>query len=168
MLKTQVIDGVIFLGTDSAESVISILKEIFPNDRINLQSDTLVESALGSPIHSFLHSEKAPNLVQLAALLMERLGKNHCLANGNKRFASLMALSFLDVNQVSLDNPYAVFLESADKFYNELMSKERYNQQSIAKWLYFVTDTTHVSKKVRTNRLKVIEANLSYAELTSG
>jgi death-on-curing protein len=59
---------------------------------------TLAESALAAPFAGFAGEEAYPTLEQKAAVLLERLVRNHPLPDGNKRTAFLLMLQFLERN----------------------------------------------------------------------
>lgn len=58
----------------------------------------LAESALAAPFAGFAGQEAYPALEQKAAVLLERLVRNHPLPDGNKRTAFLLMLLFLERN----------------------------------------------------------------------
>ena len=58
----------------------------------------LAESALAAPFAGFGDEEAYPELEQKAAVLLERLARNHPLPDGNKRAAFLLMLQFLERN----------------------------------------------------------------------
>lgn len=58
----------------------------------------LAESALAAPRAGFGDVDLYPSLLEKAAILLERLARNHPLPDGNKRTAFLMTARFLEVN----------------------------------------------------------------------
>jgi death on curing protein len=58
----------------------------------------LAESALAVPRAAFGNHEAFPTLIEKAAILVERLARNHPLPDGNKRCAFLALERFLTVN----------------------------------------------------------------------
>jgi death-on-curing protein len=58
----------------------------------------LAESALAGPRAGFGDTELYPTLLEKAAILLERLARNHPLPDGNKRTAFLLTIDFLDAN----------------------------------------------------------------------
>ena len=58
----------------------------------------LAESALAAPFAGLGEEEAYPTLEQKAAVLLERLVRNHPLPDGNKRTAFLLMLLFLERN----------------------------------------------------------------------
>lgn len=58
----------------------------------------LADSALAAPRASFGDYEAYPTLIEKAAVLVERLARNHPLPDGNKRCAFLALERFLAVN----------------------------------------------------------------------
>ena len=67
----------------------------------------MLDSAVTSPIN-VKHYEKEENVFQLAAVLAEKIMKNHPYQDGNKRTALLAADMFLKINGYKLqDTPMA-------------------------------------------------------------
>ncbi len=62
----------------------------------------LAESAVHAPFASFGGTEPYPGLIEQAAILIERLVRNHPLPDGNKRAAFLLTARFLDANGKAL------------------------------------------------------------------
>jgi death-on-curing protein len=58
----------------------------------------LAESALAAPRAGFGDTDLYPTLPEKAAILLERLARNHPLPDGNKRTAFLVTARFLEVN----------------------------------------------------------------------
>jgi death-on-curing protein len=58
----------------------------------------LAESALAAPFAGFGDEDAYPGLELKAAVLLERLVRNHPLPDGNKRTALAMTIDFLDQN----------------------------------------------------------------------
>ena len=58
----------------------------------------LAESALAAPFAEFAGEEAHPTLERKAAVLLERLARNHPLPDGNKRAAFVLTLVFLERN----------------------------------------------------------------------
>jgi death-on-curing protein len=58
----------------------------------------LVESALAAPFAGFGETEAYPDLVDKAAVLIERIARNHPLPDGNKRAALAITILFLERN----------------------------------------------------------------------
>lgn len=57
----------------------------------------MLDSAVASPIN-ISHYEREEDVFQLAAILAEKIMKNHAYQNGNKRTALVAADMFLKVN----------------------------------------------------------------------
>jgi death on curing protein len=62
----------------------------------------LAESALAAPRAGFGDVEVYPSILEKAAILLERLARNHPLPDGNKRTAFFLAGLFLEANGVPL------------------------------------------------------------------
>jgi death-on-curing protein len=58
----------------------------------------LVESALARPQNLFAYSEQAPSLPQFAASYARGIVANHPFADGNKRTAFIVSVTFLKLN----------------------------------------------------------------------
>lgn len=58
----------------------------------------LADSALAVPRAGFGDYETYPNLIEKAAVLVERLARNHPLPDGNKRAAFLSVWLFMEIN----------------------------------------------------------------------
>jgi death-on-curing protein len=65
----------------------------------------LAESALDAPFAGFGGEEAYPMLDLKAAVLLERLVRNHPLPDGNKRTALAMTIDFLERNGVAWGEP---------------------------------------------------------------
>ncbi len=65
----------------------------------------LAESALEAPFASFGGHEAYSGLLEQAAVLMERLARNHPLPDGNKRVALALTILFLERNGESWGAP---------------------------------------------------------------
>jgi death-on-curing protein len=71
---------------------------IAPEQVANLPNVGLAESALAAPRAGFGEVEVYPTLLEKAAILLERLARNHPLPDGNKRTAFFVTGLFLEVN----------------------------------------------------------------------
>lgn len=68
----------------------------------------LLESALARPQSSVFGQDAYPDIWSKAAALLESLGRNHALVDGNKRLAWTAAWVFLEVNGHALDGDFDV------------------------------------------------------------
>jgi death-on-curing protein len=83
---------------DAAAAVLGISPE-----QVSRLSDLgLAESALAAPRAGFGDVELYPTLLEKAAVLLERLARNHPLPDGNKRTAFIVTGLFLEANGHSL------------------------------------------------------------------
>jgi death on curing protein len=73
-----------------------------PEQIARLPNVGLAESALAAPRAGFSDVDLYPSLAEKAAILLERLARNHPLPDGNKRTAFLMTVRFLEVNGLPL------------------------------------------------------------------
>lgn len=69
-----------------------------PEQIAELPNIGLADSALATPRAGFGDYEAHPNLIEKAAVLVERLARNHPLPDGNKRAAFLSLDRFLAAN----------------------------------------------------------------------
>ncbi len=69
-----------------------------PEQIAELPNIGLADSALAAPRAGFGDFEAYPTLIEKAAVLVERLARNHPLPDGNKRAAFLALERFLAVN----------------------------------------------------------------------
>jgi death on curing protein len=69
-----------------------------PEQVAELPNIGLADSALAAPRAGFGDFEAYPTLIEKAAVLVERLARNHPLPDGNKRSAFLALERFLAVN----------------------------------------------------------------------
>jgi death on curing protein len=67
-----------------------------PEQIARLPNVGLAESALGAPRAGYGDTDLYPTLLEKAAILVERLTRNHPLPNGNKRAAFLLTARFLE------------------------------------------------------------------------
>jgi death-on-curing protein len=63
----------------------------------------LLSSALARPSSSMFGVEAYPEIEVKAAALLSSLSQNHPLFDGNKRFAWVMTMTFLELNGVVVD-----------------------------------------------------------------
>jgi death-on-curing protein len=69
-----------------------------PEQIANLPNIGLADSALAAPRAGWGEVELHPTLLEKAAILIERLARNHPLPDGNKRTAFLLTARFLEAN----------------------------------------------------------------------
>lgn len=69
---------------------------------VGIRDEGLLESALASPFTGFAGVERYPTVEEKAARLGYSLITNHAFLDGNKRIGILIALTFLEVNGVTL------------------------------------------------------------------
>jgi death-on-curing protein len=71
---------------------------ITPEQVARLPNVGLADSALAAPRAGFGDVEVYPTILEKAAILLERLARNHPLPDGNKRTAFFLAGLFLEAN----------------------------------------------------------------------
>jgi death-on-curing protein len=76
----------------------AVILEIDPGHIERLPGMALAESALAAPFAGFGGMDAYTGLVDRAAVLMERLVRNHPLPDGNKRVALALTIFFLERN----------------------------------------------------------------------
>jgi death-on-curing protein len=69
-----------------------------PEQIAELPNIGLADSALAAPRAGWDETEIYPTLLEKAAILLERLARNHPLPDGNKRTAFLLTAWFLEAN----------------------------------------------------------------------
>ncbi|HWO15164.1 MAG TPA: type II toxin-antitoxin system death-on-curing family toxin [Solirubrobacterales bacterium] len=99
----------------------------------------LAESALASPRASFGDYEAYPTLIEKAAVLVERLARNHPLPDGNKRCAFLALERFLAAN----DRPIEGADPDTDVPMMERIAAGEATPTEIAQWLERRTASPH-------------------------
>ena len=83
----------------------SVVLETTPNRIGRLPGLGLAESALAAPFAGFGDQELYPTFEQKAAVLLERLARNHPLPDGNKRVALALMAQFLRTNGLAFGPP---------------------------------------------------------------
>lgn len=91
----------------------------------------LADSALAVPRAAFGDHEAFPTLIEKAAILVERLARNHPLPDGNKRCAFLALERFLAVN----GQPILVPDPEVDVLMMERTAAGEATQDEIIAWL---------------------------------
>jgi death-on-curing protein len=91
----------------------------------------LAQSALAAPRAGFGDTDLYPTLLEKAAILLERLARNHPLPDGNKRTAFLTTARFLEVN----DSPLHGTLPDVDVPMVERIAAGEVKQEEILAWL---------------------------------
>jgi death-on-curing protein len=83
-----------------------------------LRDESLLESALARPQQLFAYGDPAPDLADLAATLAYGLARNHPFVDGNKRTASAVCETFIELNDGCLNAEdaelYPIFLALAE------------------------------------------------------
>ena len=83
----------------------SVVLDTTPDRISRLPGLGLAESALAAPFAGFGDQDAYPTLEQKAAVLLERLARNHPLPDGNKRVALALTAQFLRNNGVAFGPP---------------------------------------------------------------
>lgn len=78
-----------------------------PDTAAKLATRSLAESALAAPSAGYGGHEHYPGFAEKAAVLLERLVRNHPLRDGNKRTALLCAILFANLNHHEWEPPEA-------------------------------------------------------------
>jgi len=83
-----------------------------------IRDETLLDSALASPLQTFDGTDMFPSIEERAARLGFGLIKNHPFADGNKRIGAHAMLTMLMINDVKIsyaqEELYGVILQIAD------------------------------------------------------
>jgi death-on-curing protein len=91
----------------------------------------LAESALAAPRAGFGDVEVYPTILEKAAILLERLARNHPLPDGNKRTAFFLTGLFLEVNGLPLHSAEP----GVDVPMVERVAAGQVGRQEIMRWL---------------------------------
>lgn len=92
------------LNLDEARNIISRLAAEFPNDRLfGKERGDGVEAVIGAIYQGFGDQELYPTVEDKAANLLYFVVKDHPLADGNKRSAAALFITFLDRNNALLN-----------------------------------------------------------------
>lgn len=83
----------------------AVILDVDPEKIERLPGLGLAESALEAPFASFGGHEAYSSLLDQAAVLMERLARNHPLPDGNKRVALALTILFVERNGESWGAP---------------------------------------------------------------
>ena len=102
-----------------------------PEQVAELPNIGLADSALAAPRAGFGDQEAFPTLIEKAAILVERLSRNHPLPDGNKRCAFLALERFLAAN----DRPILNADPDADVPMMDRIAAGNASQDEIAAWL---------------------------------
>jgi len=102
-----------------------------PEQIARLPNVGLAASAIAAPRAGFGDTDLYPTLLEKAAILLERLARNHPLPDGNKRTAFLMTVRFLEVN----GSPLHGTLPDVDVPMVENVAAGQLSQDEIVVWL---------------------------------
>jgi death on curing protein len=102
-----------------------------PEQIARLPNAGLAESALAAPRAGFGDVEVYPTILEKAAILLERLARNHPLPDGNKRTAFFLTGLFLEAN----GSPLRGTEPDVDVPMVERIAAGRVEHQEIVVWL---------------------------------
>jgi death on curing protein len=95
-----------------------------------VRDEGLLESALARPQNLLAYSDETPSLARLAAAYAFGIARNHPFADGNKRTALVVSLTFLLVNGLKViaprDERYFVFYD---------LAAGKFSEEELARWL---------------------------------
>ncbi len=94
----------LFLDVDDVLEIHSMQLEAFGGSA-GLRDRGLLESAVAQPRSSFGGDYNHDGLFDMAAAYLFHVVKNHAFVDGNKRAGLLVALVFLDLNGISIEQP---------------------------------------------------------------
>ena len=95
-----------------------------------LRDESLLESALARPEHLFAYGDPEPDVADLAASLAYGIARNHPFIDGNKRTAFVTYLTFLALNNHTLD------AEFDDRYLTMLaLAEGKLKEKAFAAWL---------------------------------
>jgi death-on-curing protein len=118
---------------DAAAGVLGIT----PEQVSRLPNVGLAQSALAAPRAGFGDVELYPTLLEKAAVLLERLARNHPLPDGNKRTAFIVTGLFLEAN----GRPLQGAAPDVDVPHVERVAAGEANPTEIIDWLQTRTST---------------------------
>jgi death-on-curing protein len=104
---------------------------VTPEQIARLPNVGLAESALAAPRAGFGHVEVYATILEKAAVLLERLARNHPLPDGNKRTAFFLTGLFLEANGLQLRSAEP----DVDVPMVERIAAGQVDQQEIVGWL---------------------------------
>jgi death-on-curing protein len=87
----------------SAEEAIAINRMLvaqFGGLDAGVRDENLLQAALARPLNKWHYDEPKPNLFTLAAAYAFGIAKGHVFHDGNKRAAYVVAVTFLDINDI--------------------------------------------------------------------
>ena len=102
-----------------------------PEQIARLPNIGLAESAIAAPRAGFGDTDVYPTLLEKAAVLLERLTRNHPLPDGNKRTAFLLTEMFLEINGSAFNGE----LPDIDVPMVEQVAAGQTTQEQIILWL---------------------------------
>jgi death-on-curing protein len=102
-----------------------------PEQIARLPNVGLAASALGAPRAGFGDVEAYPTILEKAAILLERVARNHPLPDGNKRTAFFLMGLFLEAN----DSPLRGALPDVDVPMVERIAAGQVEHEEILAWL---------------------------------
>lgn len=83
-----------------------------------VRDESLLDSALARPQHTYVYGDPAPGLADLAASMAFGLARNHPFVDGNKRTAHVCYRVFLALNGVDLvasdEDKYVIMIALAE------------------------------------------------------
>lgn len=85
-------------GVEDFVAAAAVILEVEESAIRRLPGLALAESALAAPFAGLDEQDAYPSLTAKAAILIERLARNHPLPDGNKRVALALAIVFLERN----------------------------------------------------------------------
>jgi len=89
-------------------------------DRYQVRDAGLLASAVARPASTVFGQDAYPGVWEKAAALMESLGRNHALVDGNKRLAWTATWLFLGINGHLLAEPLDE--DTAEQFVNDVVT----------------------------------------------
>jgi death on curing protein len=129
-----------FLWIDKQETLTIHAQQLAEHGGISgVRDEGLLESALARPQNLLAYSDEQPTLAELAAAYAFGIARNHPFADGNKRTALVVSLTFLLVNGLRVTAPreerYFVFYD---------LAAGKFSEGELAQW--FDVNTEPVSK----------------------
>ena len=92
------------MPTVTIDDLIEVARRVVDGE-VRLRDAGLLASAAARPKTTVFGQDAYPGIWEKAAALMESLGRNHCLVDGNKRLAWNATWLFLGLNGHALRDP---------------------------------------------------------------
>ena len=90
----------LWLSAEEAIAINRMLVAQFGGLDAGVRDESLLQAALARPLNKWHYDEPRPDLFTLAAAYAFGIAKGHVFHDGNKRAAYVVAVTFLDINDI--------------------------------------------------------------------